>query len=562
MFARLQPHHRAGFVAGVAGGALLTATMFALNRWLGLFSLAELVGYWILGLLPLSVFSMGVQELRGNAKVLLLASIAVGQVLAAGLLGTLWASLAWTLPGESRPGRRLPALWQPGPSGGLTYGLVLFALVEAALLPLLGAGLFGAEAPGGAGGAAAATGLQALVYGLTLGALYQARMAGDLPAEDGAGPAFGRVTRRELLRRFALGLAALAVGGAGIGLLSRRGEAVSVARPGAGRVGDGDLPPEVTPTEAFYQVSKNFNDPKVSEAGWKLEIGGLVEQPYSLTLAEIRALPAVTEYRTLACISNEVGGDLISNAEWKGVRVRDLLEAARVKAGAVDLQLTARDDYIESFPIAKALDHDTLAVYEMNGAPLTDEHGFPLRLLVPDIYGMKNVKWVSKLDVVGVDVKGFWQGRGWSDVATVKTMSRFDFPRARQVLPPGRVRVGGVAFAGARGVQKVEVTADGGRTWREGQLRRPLGPYTWVLWTAELDLPEGEHTLKVRATDGTGTPQTDQPAPPLPDGADGWHTIAIRTATGAQAPAPGQDTAAPPTGEPNPTPPMRGLYTP
>jgi hypothetical protein len=169
------------------------------------------------------------------------------------------------------------------------------------------------------------------------------------------------------------------------------------------------------------------------------------------------------------------------------------------------------------------------------------------------------------MDVVGVDVKGFWQERGWSDVATVKTMSRFDFPLARQVLAPGRVRVGGVAFAGGRGVQKVEVTADGGRTWREGQLRRPLGPYTWVLWTAELDLPEGEHTLKVRATDGTGTPQTDQSVPPLPDGAEGWHTITIRTANGAQAPARGQgsqDTADSPTVEPIPTPPLRGLYTP
>src|SRR5439155_1336117 len=125
------------------------------------------------------------------------------------------------------------------------------------------------------------------------------------------------------------------------------------------------------------------------------------------------------------------------------------------------------------------------AVYEMNGQPLPDAHGFPLRLLVPNIYGMKNVKWVWRLDVVGSDIQGFWQQQGWSDVATIQTMSRFDFPRARQLLAAGRNRVGGVAFAGARGIKKVEVTGDGGLTWQEAQLRRPLGPYTWVLWTAE-----------------------------------------------------------------------------
>ena len=555
MFARLQPHHRAGFVAGVAGGALVTAVMFALNRWLGLFSLAELAAYKILGLLPLSVFSMGVEALRGNAKVVLLASVALGQVLVAGLLGLLWASLTEALPGEARPGRRLPALWEPGPNGALLYALALFVLVEVALLPLLGGGFLGAAARGGAVAAAAVTALQAAIYGLTLGTLYRARLETALAAPGDAGPT---TTRRQLLRQFALGLAALAVGGAALGLLTRRGEVVTVARPGGGRVGDGDLPPEVTPTEAFYQVSKNFNDPKVSEAGWTLEIGGMVERPYSLTLAEIRALPVVTDYRTLCCISNEVGGDLISNAGWKGVRVRDLLERAGVQPGAVDLHLLASDGYSESFPIARALEPDTLAVYEMNGEPLTDSHGFPLRLLVPDIYGMKNVKWVTQMNVVGVDIKGFWQERGWSDVAIVKTMSRFDFPRARQVLPPGPTRMGGVAFAGARGLAKVEVTADGGWTWHEGQVRGPLGPYTWVLWTAELDLPEGEHTLKVRATDGTGTPQTDQVTSPLPDGADGWHTISIRTAAGAQAPVPGQGGAVPPATPP----PQPGIYVP
>jgi hypothetical protein len=301
-------------------------------------------------------------------------------------------------------------------------------------------------------------------------------------------------------------------------------------------VGQNGLPPEITPIDDFYHVSKNFVDPKVAEEGWSLQIGGMVERPYSLTLADIRAMPAVTETRTLACISNEVGGDLISNATWKGVRVKDLLERAGVKSGAVDLALSARDGYTESFPIEKALNGDVIAVYEMNGQPLPDKNGFPLRLLVPDIYGMKNVKWITKMDVVATDFKGFWQGQGWSDVATIKTMSRIDFPRNFDLLPSGPNKVGGIAFAGGRGTSKVEVSPDGGKTWQEAKIRRPLGPYTWVLWSATLDLTDGEHLLTVRATDGAGVVQSDRERPPLPDGASGFAVVRVRVADGAPAP--------------------------
>ena len=140
------------------------------------------------------------------------------------------------------------------------------------------------------------------------------------------------------------------------------------------------------------------------------------------------------------------------------------------------------------------------------------------------------------MDVVATDFKGFWQEQGWSDIATIKTMSRIDFPRNYDLLPTGPAKVGGIAFAGARGTAKVEVSADGGKTWQEAQIRRPLGPYTWVLWTATVDLTEGEHQMMVRATDGTGKTQTDRPSSPLPDGASGWAAIRVRVAPGAPAP--------------------------
>lgn len=542
------PSRRAGFQAGLVAGLLLALTTQLVARLFGGVSLAELAAYRIIGLLPLALFSFGIATLGALAKQLLLALVLAGQMLVAGGLGWFWARTATTVR-SSRPWTG--SLWTPDAGGGIRFGLLLFVLAEVALLPLLGGGWFGTALLGGAVPAAVVLLLEALVYGVTLGAVY-ARLV--RPAETTGGPL---VTRREFARQTIVVVAALAAGGAAVSYFSRRARSGAGPSAGGGRVGNGDLPPEVTPTADFYQVSKNFADPKVELANWKLEVTGLVERPYTLTYDAIKALPPVADYRTLCCISNEVGGDLISNAAWRGVRLADLLEQAGVKPGAVDLKLTAADGYTESFPIAKALSRDVLVVYEMNGEPLNDKHGFPLRLLVPDIYGMKNVKWVTKLEVVGFDYKGYWQERGWSDPAIINTMSRIDFPRAGQTLPPGTIRTGGVAFAGARGIAKVELSADSGRSWREARLRRPTGPYAWVLWSADADLAAGDHTLVVRATDGAGQTQTRDVAPPAPDGATGWHSVPIRLVAGVPAPAARQPTMTPTEARPS-----RGLYYP
>ena len=529
---RFQQHHRAGFLAGLVAGGVLTVAMFALARTLNLFSLPELVGYRIIALLPLSVFSMLVERFGPNAKQALLVGATIGQVIVGGLLGILWASAATALPGEERRERRLPSLWNATVAGGLFFAMLLFLAVEVLGFGFLGVGVFGVRLPAGLGQTALALALEAMVYGAVLATIYRLLLA---PAPEAPTAKGEPLTRRQLIARFGFGFAALVVGAGAIFGVTRT-PAAATKTSGGGRVGNNALPPAITPIDDFYHVSKNFVDPKVAEQGWSLQIGGLVDRPYSLTLAEIRALPFVTESRTLNCISNEIGGDLISNATWKGVRLKDLLDRAGVQSGAVDLAMSARDGYTDSIPIDKALNGDVIAVYEMNGVPLPDSNGFPLRLLVPDIYGMKNVKWLTKLDVVRIDYRGFWQEQGWSDVATVKTMSRIDFPRNFDLLPTGPTRVGGVAFAGGRGTAKIEVSPDGGQTWQEGQIRTPLGPYTWVLWTATIDLTEGEHLLMVRATDGTGKTQTDRLASPLPDGASGWASVRVRVAPGAPAP--------------------------
>jgi len=536
---RARQHQRAGFLAGLIAGGVFTLLMVILARTLGLFSVPELVGYRIIAAMPLALFSIGVEKFGGNAKQLLLVGTTIGQVIVGGLLGLLWASYADTLPGESRPNRRLPAAWQPSYFGGIVYAAILFVIIEVGIFTLTGAGLFGALLPAGVAATVVAGLVEVLVYGLTLAFLYRALM---VPATGRAATTATPLTRRQLLVRFVFGVAALAVGGSAILGLVRSPAAIK-AKTG-GRVGDGDLPPEITPTEDFYHVSKNFSDPKVSENGWKVEIGGLVDKPYSLTLAEIRTLPAVTETRTLCCISNEIGGDLISNATWKGARLKDILERAGVQSSAIKLVLGASDGYTDSIAIDKALNGDVIAVYEMNGVQLPDDHGFPLRLLVPDIYGMKNVKWLTRISAVADDYLGFWQQQGWNDKAQIKTMSRIDFPTAHALLPTGEARMGGVAFAGARGIAKIELSIDGGKTWQDGTIRKPLGPYSWVLWTATPQLTDGDHQVLVRATDGTGTTQPQIARPPLPDGASGWHTISVRAAAGVTPPNGRRNTAA------------------
>ncbi len=542
---RARQHQRAGFLAGLIAGGVFTLLMVILARTLGLFSVPELVGYRIIAAMPLALFSIGVEKFGGNAKQLLLVGTTIGQVIVGGLLGLLWASYADTLPGESRPNRRLPAAWQPSYFGGIVYAAILFVIIEVGIFTLTGAGLFGALLPAGVAATVVAGLVEVLVYGLTLAFLYRALM---VPATGRAATTATPLTRRQLLVRFVFGVAALAVGGSAILGLVRSPAAIK-AKTG-GRVGDGDLPPEITPTEDFYHVSKNFSDPKVSENGWKVEIGGLVDKPYSLTLAEIRTLPAVTETRTLCCISNEIGGDLISNATWKGARLKDILERAGVQSSAIKLVLGASDGYTDSIAIDKALNGDVIAVYEMNGVQLPDDHGFPLRLLVPDIYGMKNVKWLTRISAVADDYLGFWQQQGWNDKAQIKTMSRIDFPTAHALLPTGEARMGGVAFAGARGIAKIELSIDGGKTWQDGTVRKPLGPYSWVLWTATPQLTDGDHQVLVRATDGTGTTQPQIARPPLPDGASGWHTISVRAAAGVTPPNGRRNTAAEDTSVP------------
>jgi len=298
--------------------------------------------------------------------------------------------------------------------------------------------------------------------------------------------------------------------------------------PAGADLGLQDLTPYITPNRDFYRIDTALRVPQLDPSNWSLEVRGLVDEPFTITWDELLALPLEEHHVTLACVSNTVGGDLIGNALWLGYPIRALLERAKPQAGA-DMVLSRSDDgFTAGTPLEVLLDPDrgSLLAVGMNGEPLPVEHGFPARLVVPGLYGyVSATKWVTSLEVTTFAAdQGYWTPRGWSPMGPVKVQSRIDVPRGSAA--PGPVTVAGVAWAQHTGIGAVEVRADDGE-WVQAELADTVGADTWRQWHVTIDLPAGDHTLSVRATDADGLVQTDAEAPPAPDGATGWHTIGV-----------------------------------
>ena len=352
----------------------------------------------------------------------------------------------------------------------------------------------------------------------------------------------GNSGRRAALR-YGFGLAAVvALGGGVIGWISKRvggpdtdvrlvSPANPVALPDDG--GFPDIPglsSEITSVDSHYEVDINLVPPIVNADSWTLKVHGLVDDPLTLTFESLQQrFEVVEECQTLACISNEVGGDLVGNSFWGGVRLRDVLEAAGVGDGAVDVVFHAADGYTDSIPIDVALEDQVLVAVSQNRKPLTQRHGFPCRIRVPKIFGMKNVKWLTEIEVVGEDYLGYWMERGWTDEAEVRMSSRIDVPTNGASVPAGAATwIAGVAWAGDRGISRVEVSVDGGQNWADAQLKEPVGPYSWTLWALRWEPDSARPTvLTCRATDGEGDVQVASEQPPHPSGATGLHRVAI-----------------------------------
>jgi sulfite oxidase len=280
--------------------------------------------------------------------------------------------------------------------------------------------------------------------------------------------------------------------------------------------------PELTATEDFYRVDINLTPPRIDAERWRLAIGGLVDRPLSLSLEDLKARPSISQAITLECISNPVAGDLISTAVFTGVRLRDLLADAAIRPTARAVFVEAADGFFESIVQQDIEDDRTLLVYAMNGEPLTAAHGSPLRVYIPNHYGMKQPKWIMRIEAIEHERPGYWVTRGWDHDAIVKTTAVIDAVTS-SASSAGLIQAGGIAFAGARGISRVEVQVDGG-AWTEAELRAPpLGPLTWMQWYYAGQSSPGRHVLRVRAFDGRGKLQPTANAPPHPAGASGVH---------------------------------------
>ena len=376
------------------------------------------------------------------------------------------------------------------------------------------------------------------LHGLALAAAERP----DVPARAGG------LTRRAVLARSAaaVGVASLAGGGAGLWL--GRGVADSresvTARLAAARLTErapaipasAAFPELGTPTfltsnADFYRIDTALRVPALSAEDWSLRIHGMVDTRADADLRRsARPGPLVERSVTLTCVSNPVGGDLISTATFIGVDLRDLLLEAGVRPGADQAFSTSVDGWSTGTPVDVLLEPDrgALLAIGMNGEALPLEHGFPVRMVVPGLYGyVSATKWVTDLELTTFDAKaGYWLQRGWAERAPIKTQSRIDSPRGFAALPAGRVAVAGIAWSQPTGIGRVEVRMDGG-PWQEARLATEVSGDTWRMWRADFDLAPGGHSVQSRATDAAGVLQTETVADPVPDGATGWPDVSF-----------------------------------
>jgi DMSO/TMAO reductase YedYZ molybdopterin-dependent catalytic subunit len=284
----------------------------------------------------------------------------------------------------------------------------------------------------------------------------------------------------------------------------------------------------VTRNADFYRVDIALSVPQVLVDDWALRVHGMVRRPMTLTFAELTAREVVEADITMTCVSNQVGGGLLGNARWLGVRLDDLLADAGIRPGADQVVGRSVDGYTCGFPVAALDGRDALVAFGMNGEPLPLEHGFPARLVVPGLYGyVSATKWLSEIELTTFDrFDQYWVPRGWDARAPIKTSSRIDTPRGLARLPAGRTAVAGVAWAQTRGIDAVDVRVGDG-PWRPAELAAALGDTTWRQWVHWWDATPGRHTLAVRATDGTGAIQTAERSEPRPNGSSGLHEVVV-----------------------------------
>lgn len=504
-FLRGLPWYR--FAAGaLAGGGGLFVTFLLRAFGLGVF-LPEIAVDFVVGRIPGQIESFFIHALGEGAKLLaLLTALAVFLVLP-GVYATLFRRVQKWLK------KRLYVM--------AFYTFSSAGIVLVMILPLLGAGFFGAGTFAGAGFATFSQILGYWIYAALLDYLLV-----DVAAEY---PKGFSLTRRQFIAGTVAAVAVAALTLYGLGsLVAKKGRLVFASITEMRNK-------ELTPTQEFYVVTKNVIDPSVdartssADPGpWRLSVGGRVTHPAMYTYPEILALAAMEEFVTLECVSNEVGGNLVSTAKWTGLRLSTLLQSAGVDPVADWIVFACADDYTVAIPIAKAMDPATMVAVRMNDARLITAHGFPARIIVPGLYGMFHAKWLTKIEATQGEFLGYWQQKGWTNQGQIHTTAIIATPPDNTVVS-SRITIGGIAFAGDRRISGVKVSTDGGRTWSPAVLELPpLSNLTWVLWTFDWTPPgSGSFKIVARAVDGAGTSQDSNVAPPFPNGSSGYDAITL-----------------------------------
>jgi DMSO/TMAO reductase YedYZ molybdopterin-dependent catalytic subunit len=532
-----------GFCAGVLAGLTMLLTMALLRLFLGWPTPTELIFDRIFPLLTVEFFIGSLVRAGGYTPLKLqgVFGALAGQVIVAGLGGVLYA---FYLRRRDRHGSArsagsslFDARGWPLIMPGVLVATILFVVL---LWPTLFTNYRGLPPATAHWIAALEMLISFSVCGIGIMVFYGLLSRPPQPViEDETATAVGQSVGRRRFVALGIGAAVALALGSTLRRLFRMGTFSYDGRQYGGPRVQKITP--IRPEDEFYQVSKNLVDPDVARDSWRLDIVGQVENPRVYSFADIVAMPAVEQESTLLCISYGVGSGLCSNAVWKGVPLPALLLQAKPKPNVTTVLFRAADGYYETFRFEKAMEPTTLVAYEMNGEPLPKRHGFPLRLIVPGLYGEKNPKWLTRIELLDeADGRlhrrhgcGFYKEQGWGRQGdSIPTHSRFDAPQVRGDHFDAPFQVGktvelrGMAFGGDRGISKVEISSDDGETWDDAEITKPGTKLSWSLWSYQWTPDEeGETRMVVRATDGEGKLQISEYRDQVPDGATGLHSV-------------------------------------
>jgi DMSO/TMAO reductase YedYZ molybdopterin-dependent catalytic subunit len=512
----VRPSSKRNAVSGaIAAGLALGVSELLAGVVSGFPSLVEGMGNWVIDSVPPQVKDFAIAVFGTSDKLALLVGITmvtllIGALVGSGAIQRFWLATAFFI------------------------GFGYIAAIASARDPLVTLGV--AVIPAGASALAG------------LGALHWLSRRADGAKGDGEGSPVDHHRRVFLLGAGAVLGVALVSATLGRALVERSKRVFAgreeVVLPRAARAlpavaTAADLPvdgltPIIVPNSEFFRIDTALSVPRVDIADWSLQVTGAVDSPYELSYADLLDMRLVEMDVTLSCVSNQVGGDLVGNARWRGVPLDGILDRAGVRPEGEQVVGRSVDGFTVGFPIEAVYDgREAMIAVGMNGEPLPFEHGFPARLVVAGLYGyVSATKWLSSIELTGWDeFDAYWVPRGWAKEAPVKTQSRIDTPGRHQRIPAGPRSVAGVAWAPGRGISKVEVQLGENREWVEAELSQPLSISSWVQWRVDWDPLPGEHLLRVRATDGNDELQDERIRPPAPDGATGWHTVRIVVAS-------------------------------